>query len=193
MRLYAARMTAPATLRPGLLDGLEIVLAGEPECRERLAELGAGVHELLADPLDDEAVEGAAAALPDANAVICQTGGALRAAGLGAAVAGAWTAARAIVRAHLTEAGGGVVLLVAPRPRDGDQAQAAGAALENLARTTSVEWARLGVRVVTVRPADVTAPGALAELVAFLLSPAGAYYSGCALELGAAGLASFSS
>jgi NAD(P)-dependent dehydrogenase (short-subunit alcohol dehydrogenase family) len=186
-------MTVRATLREGLLDGSEVVLAGEAQARGRLEELGATVHELSADLLGEEAVEAAAVAFGGASAVVCQTGDRLRAAGLDAAVAGAWTAARAIVRAHFTQSGGGLVLLVAPRPRDGEHARAAGAALENLARTTSVEWARLGVRVVTVRPADVTAPGALAELVAFLLSPAGAYYSGCTLELGAAGLPSSSS
>ena len=173
-----------------MLDGLHVVLAGGVEAAERLAELGASVHELAAGPLDEETVEAAAAALPGANVVVCETAGALRAVGLDAAIAGAWTAARAVVRAHLTEGGGGLVLVVAPRPRDGHQARVAGAALENLARTTSVEWARLGIRVVAVSPRDVTAPRALAELVAFLASPAGAYYSGCALELGAAGLSS---
>lgn len=181
-------MPAPATLRHDLLDGLHVVIAGEGGSAERLAELGASVHELAGALLEEEAVEAAAAALPGADVVVCETAGALRAAGLDAAVAGAWTAARAVVRAHFTGAGGGLVLLLAPRPHDGAQAGAARAALENLARTTSVEWARLGIRVVAVSPGDVTSPGALAELVAFLASPAGAYYSGCTLELGAAGL-----
>lgn len=185
-------MSAPATLRSRLLDGVEVVVAGEGEEGSRLAELGASVHELPAGALDEEAVEAAVVALAGANVIVCGTAAALRSGGLEAAVAGAWTAARAVVRAHLTGAGG-LVLLIAPRPRDGERAHAAAAALENLARTTSVEWARLGVRVVAVRPGDATTPAALAELVAFLASPAGAYYSGCVFELGAAGLASGSS
>jgi len=38
-----------------------------------------------------------------------------------------------------------------------------------------------------VRPRDVTTDAALADIVAYLASPAGAYFSGCLLDLGAAG------
>ena len=79
-------------------------------------------------------------------------------------------------------------MLIAPRPADGDGAAAAGAALENLARTTAVEWARLGIRVVVVRPRGVTSEQALTQVVAYLASPAGDYFSGTALNLGGAGL-----
>jgi len=185
-------MPAPATFRPGLLEGLDVVVTGTGECAKRLAELGASVHGLAGELLDEQDVETAVEALPGASAVVCETAAPMRDAGLDKAVAGAWATARAVVRTHLTGAGG-LVVLVAPRPRDGDHARAAAAALENLARTTSVEWARLGIRVVAVRPGDLTPPAAIAELVAFLASPAGAYYSGCALELGAAGLSSASS
>ena len=95
---------------------------------------------------------------------------------------------RAIVNAVFAPAGFGKVLLLAPRPADGPDAAAAGAALENLARTTGVEWARLGIRVVAVRPRDVTSATSLAQCVAYLASPAGDYFSGCVLDLGAAGL-----
>jgi NAD(P)-dependent dehydrogenase (short-subunit alcohol dehydrogenase family) len=90
-------------------------------------------------------------------------------------------------------AGAGMIVLLAPRPRDGAQAGPGAAALENLARTTSVEWARLDVRVVTVRPRDVTPDTAVSDLLAYLASPAGAYFSGCVLDLGAAGLTGYSS
>ena len=67
------------------------------------------------------------------------------------------------MNAQLEPSGFGKVVLIAPRPADGEGAAAAGAALENLARTTGVEWARLGIRVVVVRPRDVTSDAALAD------------------------------
>jgi len=184
---------APLSLRSGLLDGVSVVVsgAGSPVAA-RCAELGAAVHPLEADLLDEEALGAAVQALPGAGVLVCDSAPALRSGAddgtaLADAVAGAFNAMRALVTAKLEPAGGGLVLLIAPRPRDGALADAAAAALENLARTTSVEWARLGVRVVAVRPRDVTSDAALADLVAYLASPAGAYFSGCALELGAAG------
>jgi citronellol/citronellal dehydrogenase len=74
-------------------------------------------------------------------------------------------------------------VLVAPQPGAGEHATAVGAALENLARTLSVEWARFGVRTVAVLPADTTQGDELAELAAFLASPGGDYFSGCAFTL----------
>jgi len=175
-----------------------------------LRDLGADVRHLEMDPLDDDAVTAAAQALDRATVLVCDAGAAMRAAsaagaasepgaaetasnptdGLRAAVEGAWTATRAVVNAHLAPAGFGKVVLVAPRPCDGPDAAAAGAAFENLARTTGVEWARLGIRVVAVRPRDITSDEALAQCVAYLASPAGDYFSGCVLDLGAAGLSS---
>ena len=80
------------------------------------------------------------------------------------------------VAAGWIEAGrGGKVVLVAPR-EDAPQR----AAHENLARTLSVEWARFAITPTAILPGrdeDV------AELVAFLASPAGDYYSGCAFTL----------
>ncbi len=146
-------------LRSGLLGGLDVVLAGHVDgLEEVLAGLGADVQRLAGEPLDEQAVAAAAAALERATVVVCASGGAMRAAadpaaGLRAAVEGAWIATRAIVSEHLSAGGFGKVLLIAPRPGDGPDAAAAGAALENLARTAGVEWARLGIRVVTVAPA----------------------------------------
>jgi NAD(P)-dependent dehydrogenase (short-subunit alcohol dehydrogenase family) len=75
------------------------------------------------------------------------------------------------------------VLIVGPRPDAGPFAGALRAGLENLARTLSIEWSRYGWRIVTILPGRLTSDAALAEVVAFLASPAGDYYSGCALAL----------
>ncbi len=51
------------------------------------------------------------------------------------------------------------------------------------ARTLGVEWARLGVRTVTLLPGPATGPDDLAELVGYVASPAGDYFSGTAIAL----------
>jgi NAD(P)-dependent dehydrogenase (short-subunit alcohol dehydrogenase family) len=71
--------------------------------------------------------------------------------------------------------------LVLVAPPEGEPARAA---LENLARTLSIEWARFGIRTACVAPGPATADATLAEVVAYLLSPAGAYVSGSRLDLG---------
>jgi NAD(P)-dependent dehydrogenase (short-subunit alcohol dehydrogenase family) len=76
------------------------------------------------------------------------------------------------------------VVLVAPAARAGAFARAAAAALENLARTLSVEWARHGVTAVAVTRGERTTDRELAELVCFLVSVAGDYFSGCRFDLG---------
>ena len=63
-------------------------------------------------------------------------------------------------------------------------AQASRAALENLARTLSVEWARYGITATAITPGAATTDEQLAELVCFLVSPAGDYFSGCRFSLG---------
>ena len=102
----------------------------------------------------------------------------------GAAVAGvpavldeAWDA----IRGSLAD--DQLIVLIAPPPGDA-HAEAARAGLENMARTLSIEWARRGIRPVAVMPGVATSPAEVAELVAFLASPAGAYYSGCRFDLG---------
>jgi NAD(P)-dependent dehydrogenase (short-subunit alcohol dehydrogenase family) len=98
----------------------------------------------------------------------------------------AWRAVRAVATGALIEAEtAGRVLLVAPRPAAGPHALAARAALENLARTLSVEWARHGITAVALWPGQHTTDAELAELACFLISPAGGYFSGCRFELGA--------
>ncbi|MDQ6914522.1 MAG: hypothetical protein M3155_01770, partial [Actinomycetota bacterium] len=78
-------------------------------------------------------------------------------------------------------------LVLAPPPGAGPHAEAARAALENLARTLSIEWARHQIRVVAIAPAAGTEAAEVGALVAYLASPAGDYFSGCVLSLGEAG------
>ena len=189
-------------LRPGLLAGLQVVAARGGDAppigddlggavAARWAELGAEVRSLAVDPLDEEAaVEAAAAALSPAVSTLAWDGaGAFGAAGgasvdaVRAAVDGGWLAVRAIARAAMIDRGGGQILLLTPRSAGADAA-AARAALENLARTLSIEWSRFAVRTVAIHPGPATSAAEVAELAAFLSSPAGEYYSGCAFTLG---------
>ena len=169
-------------LRDGVLAGPAVVVAGEGELgaavRSRLAALGAAVAARDVDPAGEEvAFEGAADVLVlDASEL----------GGMQAVLDGAWLAIRPVATAAMIERGGGLIVLLAPRP-GGAVEEAARSGLENLARTLSIEWARFGVRPVAILPGDATSPAEVAELVAFLASPAGAYYSGCAFTLGAVG------
>jgi NAD(P)-dependent dehydrogenase (short-subunit alcohol dehydrogenase family) len=78
---------------------------------------------------------------------------------------------------------GGRIVYIAPPPDAGTHAEGARAGLENLARTLSIEWARHGITPVTIAPGTDTPAGEVAELTAYLASPAGAYFSGCLLDL----------
>jgi len=112
-------------------------------------------------------------------------------AALRACMDAAWNATRATVNhafLQTPELGGRVVYL-APAIDAGEHAPAACAGLENLARTLSIEWARYGITTVTIAPGVATAAGEVAALVAYLASPAGAYFSGCLLDLRGAGRA----
>jgi NAD(P)-dependent dehydrogenase (short-subunit alcohol dehydrogenase family) len=178
-------------LRPGVLDGVRLVLAAPVAgpgalgsgAGTRAAALGAAVEPLAVDPEGDEP-DGV-----DAADVLVWDGDAARATapgvdGVRAALDGAWLAIRPVANRAWIEPGadGGAILLLAPRPADA-HAEAARAGLENLARTLSVEWARFCIRPVAVLPGAGTEAGEVAEIVAYLASPAGAYYSGCAFTL----------
>jgi NAD(P)-dependent dehydrogenase (short-subunit alcohol dehydrogenase family) len=178
----------PEVLRSGLLQGVSIVVAAAAP-RGRLAaaaaaragELGASVAELEVDPSGDEPeVSG------EVDALVWDGAGAFAALdgvdAVRACLDGAWLAVRPVGTRAMSS--GGLVVLLAPVP-GGAEAEAARSGLENLARTLSIEWARFGVRPVAVLPGSATTPGEVAELVAYLASPAGAYYSGCAFTLGA--------
>jgi NAD(P)-dependent dehydrogenase (short-subunit alcohol dehydrogenase family) len=158
-------------LRPGVLAGVRVAVAGEGELGgavlARARELGAGEAD-PSGPLDVLVWDGA---VPPA------TGGD----GIAAALDAAWPAVRPVGVAGAPAR----ILLLAPRP-GGPEAEAVRAGLENLARTLSIEWARFGIRPVALLPGDATSPAEVAELTAFLASPAGEYYSGCAFTLGSA-------
>jgi hypothetical protein len=177
--------TVGSLLRPGLLAGVRVVLAsGEPPSahgeavNSRCAALGAWMGRVFVDPTGDEAP-----GREDAD-VLVWDGASL--AGPRPVLDGAWLALHPIARAAWIEPDrAGKLLLVAPPPGDAG-AEAARAGLENLARTLSIEWARYGVRTAALLPGAATAPQELAELVAFLASRAGDYYSGCSFAMGAA-------
>ena len=96
----------------------------------------------------------------------------------------AWNFTRAVVNVAFLPAGHARrIVYLAPAPDAGEQAEAARAGLENLSRTLSIEWARHGITAVTVAPGAGTAPGEVAALAAYLASTAGAYFSGCLLDL----------
>jgi NAD(P)-dependent dehydrogenase (short-subunit alcohol dehydrogenase family) len=181
-------VTAVTMLRQGLLEGRAVALAGgeAPAIASALSELGARVEELDA-ALDEDAArewaagtEGMRALVYDARDVFASGGpDALR-----QTLDRAWVAVRALATGALIPAGAGKVVLIGPRPDAGAFAAAARAALENLARTLSVEWARYGVSAVAIAPGAHTPDDDLAELVCFLVSPAGEYFTGCVFELG---------
>jgi citronellol/citronellal dehydrogenase len=181
------------TFVPGLLGDRRVAIAGDGEAaravRARLDALGAQVHELPDGALADE--DGAAAWARDRaplHALVVDAGAGFGSGGaeaLRATLEQAWRAIRAVVTGALIEGqDDGRLVLVAPPPDAGPHATAARAALENLARTLSVEWARHGITAVAVWPGGDTTEAELAELACFLISPAGGYFSGCRFELG---------
>ena len=158
-----------ATLQPGLLDGVAIA---QHRCGEtvlaQLTSLGASV------------LPAGAGETPDALVL---------AIGSLAELDQAWPVIQAAAAEAFIPAGAPAVgttrkvLLIGPRPGLAD-AEPTRAALENLARTLSVEWARYGIVVATIAPGTATSEEELATLVAFLCSRAGHYYSGCRFSLG---------
>jgi NAD(P)-dependent dehydrogenase (short-subunit alcohol dehydrogenase family) len=98
---------------------------------------------------------------------------------------GTWNVTRAVVRSgFLAPARGGRIIYIAPAVGAGEHADAARAGLENLARTLSVEWARYGITATVITPGNATTDDQIAQLVCFLVSPAGDYFSGCRFSLG---------
>ena len=156
-----------------------------------LERLGATIEPLPDLSTSDQTVlDGWVAARLPLSALVFDAAGAFGSggeAGLQTGLQHAWSAARALATGALIPGSdAGRVLFVAPRPDSGPLAAAARAALENLARTLSVEWARFTVTAVAIWPGAATTDEQLAALLGFLLSDAGAYFSGCRFELGAA-------
>jgi hypothetical protein len=175
-------------LRAELLEGRAIAVGGgvrEAVC-ERLLALGARVEVMpaAADEDEDRVGEWARASAPLDAVVHDAAFGDGGEEALLAALERAWVAVREVATGALIPGdAGGKVLLIGPRPDAGAFAQAASAALENLARTLSVEWARYGVTTAMIAPGPASTDEQLAELVCFLVSEAGGYVSGCRLEV----------
>lgn len=155
---------------------------------ERMSTLGARVEHLHPDQLTDEdGAEAWARARAPLRAIVYDASASFGAGGhdgLQSSVAQAWVATRAVANGALIPGeAGGKVLLLAPVPDAGVHAQAARAALENLTRTLSVEWARHGITAVTIAPGNATTAEQLATLACFLVSPAGDYFSGARFDL----------
>jgi NAD(P)-dependent dehydrogenase (short-subunit alcohol dehydrogenase family) len=185
-------MTAPALLASSLLHGRGVALAGgvRPEIVAALAGLGARTIE-LGGLFGETWGETWADEHGPVHALVYDAAGAFAAGGgsgaLRAAVDDGWTAIQALASTVFIPAElGAAIVLLAPPAGAGAHVSAARAALENTARTLSVEWARYGITTTAVTPGAETSDAELATLVAFLVSPAGAYFSGCRFDLGVA-------
>jgi NAD(P)-dependent dehydrogenase (short-subunit alcohol dehydrogenase family) len=169
--------------RAGLLEGRVVAFAGagplgeaaSAACRELGARTPSFTPEGHDGPLDTLVIDAAgrfAAAPQDGLAP------------LRAAADEAWADARAAGTAVMIDApAGGKIVLLAPPADAGPHAEATRAALENMARTLSIEWARYDIRVTAIHPGASTLPADVASLVAYLASPAGDYFSGCTFSL----------
>ncbi len=172
-------MTAATLLRPGALDGRAVVAGGvyAAVC----AEAGATIVTVAAERVDVLVVD-AATQFGDGGPR-----------GMRAALDGAWSDVLTVAGGRLAQdAGRGTqrphgaaraLMFVAPRVGAGEHAGAVAGALENLARTLAVEWARFGVRAIAIAPGPLTPDEDVAELVAFLASAGGEYFSGCRFDL----------
>ena len=188
-------------LRDHLLDGRRIALTGgsdqslapaltggsDQPLASRLRQLGADVAAIPRDAeLDEDAALEWVRTSGPLHALVHDAGPAFAAGGLQPALERAWIATRAVATGALIPPGtGGKLLLLCPRPEAGPHAAAAGAALENLARTLSVEWARHRITTVAIAPGPATSAEDLATFVSFVLSRGGDYLSGCRLDMGA--------
>ena len=195
--------SAATLLRPGLLQGTSLLLAGPPTAlggavARAFPELGARVASCLPDGEDEAAIDAAVAgALAEAGAIdmLVVDGAGLFGEGapsaLRACLDSAWNVTRAVINTAFLPVQRDPptrrIVYLAPTADAGEHALAARAGLENLARTLSVEWARHDVNVVTIAPGPTTPPEQVAALTAYLASPAGNYFSGCLLDLDACG------
>lgn len=173
-------------LRPGVLAGVRFAVVPPGDLgaavADRMTALGAAPDDLARDDLAGPPRDDLAAPEDDLapRVLVVDAAAAFFAASgvdaVRAALDDAWDAIQPLA------AGPMLILLLAPPPGDAHN-EAARAGLENLARTLSIEWARLGIRPVAIHPGAATPAGEVAELAAFLASPAGAYYSGCRFDL----------
>lgn len=183
---------APVILRPDLLANQAIAIAAidGPFGRvaaDRCRALGARVAGLALEPDDEEAVAAAVGELGEIDTLVVDASATTS---VRTALDGAWLVMRAVVNAAFMPGDrGGRIVLISPAPGDAD-AEATRGGLENMARTTSIEWSRYRVRPTAIAPGPHTSAAEVAELAAFIASAAGDYYSGCRFDLGALPLAS---
>jgi len=198
----------PATLlRPGLLEGVSVLLAGADGTRaaaigETLGDLGAQVAPWRAAgsasvtpatfaapatsagsstelPYDAAAAKVGLLVVDAAEIFVASPEDALR-----VSLEVSWEATQEVATAAFIEPGRpGRILYIAPAPDAGTHADGARAGLENLARTLSIEWARYAITTVAIALGSQTADAEVVTLLAYLASPAGAYFSGCQLDL----------
>lgn len=178
-------------LREDLLQGRAVVVApgAADALAVALAALGARVERLdaLLEPAEEQVGECARARGP-LDALVYDAAQAFGAGGPDAVartMEEAWLLIREVALGTLIESPDpGRIVLIGPPAAAGEYAEAARSALENLARTLSIEWARYAITVVMVAPGELVSEPELAELVSFLCSPGAEYFSGCRLDLG---------
>jgi NAD(P)-dependent dehydrogenase (short-subunit alcohol dehydrogenase family) len=214
-------------LRPGLLEGVSLLVAGAPPsdgsmpvaggwrpvaggsdsghslgwavgdaCTELRARVQMCAPDVADEAIVDQTVLDAVAEAGSLDLLVVDgaglftyglaNGGSAHAA-LRTCLDATWNITRAVVNHAFLPAEPssptGRIVYLAPAPAAGAQADAARAGLENLGRTLSIEWARYGITLVTIAPGEATVAGEVAALTAYLASPAGAYFSGCLLDL----------
>lgn len=168
-------------LRRGLLEGRAIVTApAGGALGDMLSDLGARVTVLAPEPgfgEDEERVGEWARGQAPLSGLVYDARAAMT-------TDEVWVVVREVaVGALIPSEAPGKVVLIGPATDSGESSAPVSDALENLARTLSVEWARFGITTTMVAPGGATPDEDLAEIVAFLCSPAGEYFSGCRLEL----------
>ena len=175
-----------ASLREALGESARVLAAGLRECPLPVEE------EALAQRLSEEGTPDML--VVDAAGVFTAGGEDAVAArdALGRTMRLTWEVTRTVAAAMIERERPGRIVLVAPPERSGgaeassqawSHAGAARAGLENLARTTSIEWSRYRITTVAIAPGLATPSETLAALCTYLASPAGAYFSGCVLAL----------
>ncbi len=205
--------SAAELLRPGLLEGVSITLAhgvagGAPEpdagapnstLRDALADGARVLSARLSEcplPADEDTLAQRLREDGAPDLLVVDAAGLFAAAtppgrdALSEALQLTWEVARTVAAALIEQDRPGRIVLLAP-PEDQAPADtqtfavACRAALENLARTVSIEWSRYGITTVSIALGPATPPETVASLCAYLASPAGSYFSGCVLTLGA--------
>jgi citronellol/citronellal dehydrogenase len=177
---------------PGLLEGRVALVAGgggpARAAAMELSSLGATVVEC--DLLDEEAADGLVddvlARHGRVDILVNDASGSAEAEGAPDLEAN-WPLTRAVAaKAMIPEGRGGKIVHLAPAPDEGEHAATARAAVENLTRVLSIEWARYGIALAALTPGNTGGGEELGWLVAYLASPGGDYFSGAVLDLGGA-------